>query len=361
VLLEQQQSGLKKVLMSGGGRCNVMHDDEVPIAEFVENYPRGAKEVRGPFTKRFGPRDSRAFFESEGVELKVEADGRVFPVTDDSQTIATALTEAARREGVDVRFGEGVTDVSENLEVRTATSAYSATAVVLATGSAPRGYAIAQSLGHVVEAPYPSLFSFRVKGVTSLAGLSLKRARLVLDDVYEQTGPLLFTHRGLSGPCALKLSAFAARRLKELKYAGSLTLNALPDLSAEDALKELTAYKRDHPTQVVASPKKRPFADAVPKRLWQFLVADVVDGEATWARIDTKKLAALRDALTKRRLAFEGRDANKDEFVTAGGVSLSEVDPRTMRSKRLPGLHFAGELLDIDAVTGGCVFVSRVL
>lgn len=350
VILEQQGSGLKKVLISGGGRCNVMHDEE---AFSTDQYPRGRKELRGPFS-RFGPAEARAFFEGEGVALKVEDDGRVFPTTDDSQTIANALKEAAKEAGVEVIFGDGVVDIDARFRLATKKGLfYDADAVVLATGSAPQGYLMAKKLGHDVISPYPSLFSFRVKDFKDLAGVSVN-ASLAFGK-FKQEGALLFTHRGISGPCALKLSAFAARDLADAKYKGSLLLNTLPHLDRDAVLETLRNYKKDHPTQLVVSPKKRPFPDDIPKRLWAALMATVVSSPTTtkWNDVD---LTTLVDGLTRRSLPFSGRDANKDEFVTAGGVNLREVDMRTMQSKIVPGLHFAGELLDVDAVTGGFNF-----
>lgn len=361
VLLEGGSSGLRKVLASGGGRCNVMHSDELSIDELVANYPRGSVELKGPFAKRFGPRDTRDFFEAMGVELKTENDGRVFPTTDNSRTIADALQRAAFEAGVVTRYKERVADVLPGFRVVTSRGEWGADAVVLATGSAPAGYHLAAKLGHDVAKPYPSLFSFRLEDgspLASLAGVSLDDATLALDGTkHEQGGPLLVTHRGVSGPCALKLSAFAARHLADVHYKGTLVLNALP--GETDVRDQLSRYRKESASQLVGGGSKgrRPFAHRLPRRLWANFIDWVgLDPTVRWADLSNRDLDSVAEACTRLPLPFKGKDANKEEFVTAGGVLLKQIDTRTMQSKLHPGLHFVGELLDVDAVTGGFNF-----
>ncbi|KAJ8601039.1 hypothetical protein CTAYLR_007974 [Chrysophaeum taylorii] len=360
VVAESAKSGLRKVLVSGGGRCNVMHE-ELELGRYLEHYPRGRKELRGPLASSFGPGDARRFFEDEGVSLKVESDGRVFPTSDDSRTVAGALERAARGAGVEVCFGFAVRSVDEGFVVRgNGGGILNADAVVLATGSAPAGYAIAASLGHAIEPPVPSLFSFRLMRdawLLQLAGVSLADARLALVDTkFAQRGPVLVTHRGLSGPCALRLSAFAAKDLRARGYRGTLSLSMLPELKRPAVVEELRAHKKARARQVVAG--VGPFRGAIPRRFWAALVAHLLDDEddVRWANLSEARLQRLAAGLTDLRLDFTGKDANKEEFVTAGGVRLAEIRLKTYESKLVPGLHFAGELCDCDGVTGGFNF-----
>lgn len=362
VLLESARSGLRKVRVSGGGRCNVMHRDDVAIRWLVENYPRGRKELMGPMTARFGPRETREFFENLGVELKVEGDGRVFPTTDNSETIASALESAARDTGVVTLFGHPVSSIEAGFVVAMGEKRLRTDAVVLATGSSPAGYKMAAALGHTLEHPYPSLFSFRLRPgpLSDLAGVSFD-ASLTLQGTrgLTQRGPVLCTHRGLSGPCALRLSAFAAKTLKDQKYAGVLHLNSLPDLDPSEVLGKLRFHKQNYGAQFVDGGAKgaRPFHQ-LPKRLWASLSSstDFSNARPRWAELTERDLVLLADRLTDLQLHFSGKDTNKDEFVTAGGVRLCDVDLRTMSSKICDGLHFCGELLDCDGVTGGFNF-----
>ena len=288
VLVEATRKPLKKVLASGGGRCNVIHDPTMAVSDVVERYPRGRREIRGPFTSLFGPDDMRRWFEAEGVELKTEADGRVFPVTDDSQTVADALRNAAQKAGVLFKGGAAATTIDvagDGFAVKTGDDAYDAAAVVLATGSAPGGYALAKALGHEPVKPCPLLFSFRVKSpvLEGLAGLSVPDARVELKGAKKKPppptrGPLLVTHRGLSGPAALRLSAFKARELQDCGYKGTLVADLLPDASPGAVRSTLDAHKKKHAGATVAG-ATRPFAQ-LPKRLWARLVAhaNVRDG-----------------------------------------------------------------------------------
>lgn len=364
ILIEATRKPLKKVLASGGGRCNVIHDPTMAVEDVVERYPRGRREIRGPFTALFGPDDMRRWFEAEGVELKTEADGRVFPVTDDARTVADALRNAAQEAGVVFQGGAAATTISvaDAGFTVTADEVFEAKAVVLATGSAPGGYALAEALGHAPVRPCPSLFSFRVASdvLEGLAGLSVPDARIQVKGAKKARGPppptrapLLVTHRGVSGPAALRLSAFAARELQECDYQGTLVVDLLPD---EAVRASFDAHKKQHSGATVAG-AQRPFAQ-IPKRLWARLVghAHVRDG-CRWGDASTKELDSLANACSALELPFAGKDTNKEEFVTAGGIKLKELNFKTYESKLVPGLHFAGELVDVDGVTGGFNFM----
>ncbi|MCP4572826.1 MAG: NAD(P)/FAD-dependent oxidoreductase [bacterium] len=359
VLLEAGRQVLRKVRVSGGGRCNVTHDCDDP-ARLVTNYPRGTRELRGPFTK-FGPAAVADWFAAEGVALKSEPDGRRFPVTDRSASVVDALTAAAHGAGVEVRTGVHVTAlraVEGGFAVETGGGAtLDARRVVLATGGAtsagsgPSGFDLAQSLGHEIVPPVPSLFTFTCR-TALLKGLAGRSATVRLAAAgHASEGPLLVTHRGVSGPAVLKLSALGARDLHDAGYRFELRVDWLPDTSDADALlrKQIDTHGRrqvagDHPS-------------SLPRLLWAALVREAgVADAARWAdlgRDPRRRLAAL---LKETVLPVTGQTAFKEEFVTCGGVALGEVDFRTMASRVQPGLHLAGEVLDVDGVTGGFNF-----
>lgn len=356
LLLERGARVLTKVLISGGGRCNVTNAEEKP-EKLVKNYPRGGTELRGPFTK-FGPGETRRWFESRGVALKTEEDGRVFPVTDRSQTIVDALTEAARRAQVEVRTGVGVRQILPDGDgfrlVLNSGDSLSAPRVLLATGSNPQGIAWAQALGHTIVPPVPSLFTFTIKDprLKGLAGVASPRARVKLEGTdLEQTGPLLITHWGLSGPAVLRLSAWGARVLNERGYQAPLRVNWL-DQSPEAIQKTFDQKRKTDPRKSLSA---SPFD--IPQRLWDSLrTAAGLPADRRWADLSKMEMARLAAELGDGTYAVTGKSAFKDEFVTCGGVALEEVDFRTLESRRRSGLHFAGEILNIDGVTGGFNF-----
>ena len=372
-LFEAAPHPLQKVRISGGGRCNVTHHCYDP-RELAKGYPRGARELLGPFT-RFGPRETVAWFEQRGVPLKAEADGRMFPVTDQSSTVVDCLTRAARDAGIHLRLGQNVKSVVAMPDVPALQSPKGPTLeialsngsreryhrVLLATGGSPQGYRLAASLGHSIVPCVPSLFTFNVTDprLEGLAGISFEKAALTLSGerskALHQTGPMLVTHWGLSGPAVLKLSAWGARVLAGDRYQASLTVNFLPDLTAARVREELAGFK-------VTQVRKRVQADrrfGIPSRYWTRLVqhAGIAD-DTVWSNVSNKALAALVTELTAARFAISGKGVFKEEFVTCGGVTLSEVDFRTLESKLVPGLHLAGEILDIDGITGGFNFQS---
>jgi len=366
-LIEAGSKPLAKVRISGGGRCNVTHHCFEP-ALLVENYPRGGKALRGAFS-RFQPKDTVRWYESRGVKLKTEADGRMFPVTDTSSTIINCLMQSAEQAGVDIRTGVGVKTVKQYFGDRQQSyfeiglkneRVLKCDRLLIATGSNPLGYRWAKKLGHKIESSVPSLFTFNIKDtrLEGLAGLSVGNARVKIGtgkNKLEQTGALLITHWGISGPAVLKLSAWGARSLFDLKYNSTLQINWLPEYSQEELKQILTKLKSTHPQKKIVNycPVK------LPKRLWQSLIDYIaIAPNKVWSEISKKELNKLVIEILQGQYEIKGKGVFKDEFVTCGGVSLKEVNFRTMESKKCPGLYFAGEIMDIDGVTGGFNFQS---
>ena len=359
VILERAGSPLGKVRISGGGRCNVTHACYEPI-KLVTFYPHGGKALRGPFT-RFGPQHLTQWFVDRGVALKTEPDGRVFPITDRSETIIGCFESEAKRLGVNIRLHAVVEDVRPapgGFEVSLDNEeTWQAKCVLLATGGARPGHIIAQRLGHTIVEPVPSLFTFNVTDprLSGLAGLSVPDARLSLPTArLEQRGPLLITHWGLSGPAALRLSAWGARSLFEQNYQADLRLSWLGDFTPEKLRAVFQSLRAEHGRQRIyaASP-----VSGIPTRLWERLawVAGVKPSQH-WADASKGLLELLEQELLDCPLRITGKGEFKEEFVTSGGVDLDEVDFRSMQSRKQPGLFLAGEILDIDGVTGGFNF-----
>ncbi|MEG4326496.1 NAD(P)/FAD-dependent oxidoreductase, partial [Microcoleus sp. herbarium5] len=355
-----------------GGRCNVTHACFDP-GVLVQNYPRGGKALRGAFT-RFQPRDTVEWFAGHGVKLKTEEDGRMFPTTDDSGTIVNCLIRAAEDAGVKIRTGDAVVSVKKltgnnaegeqgdtaprfEIELKSGES-FKCDRILLATGSNPSGYKWAKELGNTVELPVPSLFTFNISDsrIKDLAGISVPNAKVKLPGAkLEQSGPLLITHWGLSGPAVLKLSAWGARFLHDRHYKTSVLINWLPQYNAEVLRQQLLAVKSQLSHRLIVS--SCPFP--VPRRLWERLTSSIgIDEQKRWADLSNKILDRLLQELVQGEYQIAGKGAFKEEFVTCGGVNLKEVDFKTMESRRCPGLFFAGEILDIDGVTGGFNFQS---
>ncbi|MGF1480261.1 MAG: NAD(P)/FAD-dependent oxidoreductase [Cyanophyceae cyanobacterium] len=357
-LLEAGRKPLAKVRLSGGGRCNVTHHCFDP-AQLVQYYPRGGKALRGAFT-RFQPQDTAAWFESRGVQLKTEADGRMFPTTDSSATIVNCLVNAAVEAGVELRLGAAVKSVCSHggsfvVQLKSGETLGS-DRLLLATGSNPLGYRWAKELGHSVVPPVPSLFTFNIDDprLKELAGVSVDNVNVrLVGTKLAQSGPLLITHWGISGPAVLKLSAWGARILHNHCYRMPVAINWVPGYSAESLRHQLLNIKAQTPRKRVQSYCPLP----LPKRLWQQFV-DSVGITQTWAEVSKKQLNRLVDELTQGSYQIDGKGVFKEEFVTCGGVKLKEVDFKTMASKCCPGLHLAGEILDVDGVTGGFNFQS---
>ena len=361
VILEKSRDVLQKVKVSGGGRCNVTHACFDP-RELVKHYPRGSKALLGPFN-RFQPGDTVAWFEQRGVRLKAEEDGRMFPVTDSSQTIINCLMESASKAGVQVLTGENVLQITPpkspggTWQVASQSgTVFQTKKIMVATGSSPRIWELLRELGHTIVPPVPSLFTFNIKDarLTGLMGLSVPSAAVrVLGEKLAATGPLLITHWGMSGPGILRLSAWGARILAEKNYKFDIEvswLNYTPDEMAE----ELTEAKLASPKKMVAA--QNPFP-TLPRRLWESLVAAAgIATDLRWADLSKEKLRKLATELGAGRYHVSGKSTFKEEFVTAGGIDLDEVNFKNFESKIHPGLHFAGEVLDIDAITGGFNF-----
>ena len=365
-LIEAGRKPLAKVGISGGGRCNVTHHCFEP-ARLVENYPRGGRALRGAFS-RFQPQDTVEWYQKRGVKLKTEADGRMFPVSDDSQTIIDCLMQAADKAGVELRTGTGVKSVKHldrdsksyfQVELKNART-LQCDRLLIATGSNPLGYRWAKNLGHKIESSVPSLFTFNIKDprLKDLAGVSVSNALVRLGtgkNKLEQNGALLITHWGVSGPAILKLSAWGARFLHELKYASNLYINWLPKYNQETLKQEFVRAKQTHPKKKITN--YCPIE--LPKRLWQSFVNHTeIKPDKIWSEISKKELNKLAIEVVRGEYVIKGKGVFKDEFVTCGGVSLKEINFKTMESKKCPGLYFAGEILDIDGVTGGFNFQS---
>ena len=355
-ILERGKSVLEKVRISGGGRCNVTHACFVPN-DLVKNYPRGERELKGPF-HQFCSGDTIEWFEKKGVLLKIEEDGRMFPVSNSSQTIIDCFQAAIKKYNIDVLTNQSVQELYKtetHWKISTTQDVFLCEKIVLTTGSNPKIWELLQELGHTVIEPVPSLFTFNIKdprirdlmGLSALASVKVKKSKL------EASGPLLITHWGLSGPGILRLSAWGARELAEKKYQFAIKVNWLFETTFEDAIDKVKEIKVEHAKKLVS--KYAHFE--LPKRLWENLVkASGILEDTKWADLSKKQLNALCEQLTNGEFHVNGKSTFKEEFVTAGGIDLKEVNFKTMESKILPNVYFAGEILNIDAITGGFNF-----
>lgn len=355
-ILERGRDVLEKVRISGGGRCNVTHACFIPndLAKF---YPRGEKELRGPF-HQFASGDTIAWFEKRGVALKIEEDGRMFPVTDSSQTIIDCFLSEAKKTGVTVLTGHSVQALfkGENYwKVETPAETFACSKLVLATGSNPKMWKLLETLGHRIIPPVPSLFTFNIKDarIKDLQGVAAQVSVKVEGSKLENSGPMLITHWGLSGPAILKLSAWGARELFDRNYQFAIRVNWLKDYSTSETEENLRELKLEHAKKSVA--KKSPFE--LTSRLWESLVlSSGIGAETKWADLSKAQLQKLAETLTACRFEVNGKSTFKEEFVTAGGIDLKEINFKTMQSKLVSDLYFAGEVLNIDAITGGFNF-----
>ena len=350
---------LAKVRISGGGRCNITTACAEP-GELARHYPRGSRELLGPF-HRWGPREMAAWLAARGVALKAESDGRMFPVTDDAGTIVGCLQRAATAAGVLVRTRCGVRAARPGFEVGLTTGeTVACDRLLIATGGgkAGGGWELARQLGHAIEPPVPSLFTFQLKDprLAGLSGVSVEPVEVRVPGTrLRERGPLLVTHWGLSGPAILKLSAWGARLLHDRDYRFDLAVNWVAPRAVDQALAELVRLRAEHPRRQVAG--GNPFG--LPQRLWERLaVAAGMEPSRPWTSVANDVLKALAHQLSDGRFSVTGKSLFKEEFVTCGGVRLAEVDFKTMESRLCPGLYFAGEVLDIDGLTGGFNFQS---
>ena len=375
-IFERGKTVLSKVKVSGGGRCNVTHGEFMPKV-LATNYPRGEKELLGPFHK-YAPMDVMAFFEERGVPLKIEDDGRVFPKSDSSQSIIDCLVGETERLGVQVLKNSSVKTIhktDEGWQVTTMNKHYQCKKLMLATGSNPKIWKLLENLGHNVVPPVPSLFTFnindkRIQGIQGIStyatvevmpkktfhidkkSLNLKSS--VKDEpVLYADGPLLITHWGLSGPAILKLSAWGANILHDYNYSFRIKVNWLPDYTTES----MEAYLRELKEVEAKKTVGRTNVTELPKRLWKRLVeAAEIAPDERWGDINKEQLQALAEQLTSSSFKVEGKSTFKEEFVTAGGVDLKEINFKTFESKLHPDLYFAGEIINVDAITGGFNF-----
>lgn len=360
VLFEKTGKVLQKVKVSGGGRCNVTHAC-FDIPELLKRYPRGQRFLRKTLY-HFTPQHTKDWFESRGVQLKAEEDGRMFPVTDDSQTIIDCLWQQVMRNKVQVRYNKSVQRIEKQGDVFTIYFAdnteYFADKVMIACGGFPKAeqYNWITALGHTVNLPVPSLFTFNMPKhpITELMGISVEEVTVKIQGTkIAERGPILITHWGMSGPVVLRCSAWGARELNEKNYDFKILVNWLADKNENDLQEEIRYIRQEQGKQLVSN--KNPFG--LPKRLWEYMLQQCgVNDTARWGELP----AAAQNKLIKTLVADEyhvsGKTTFKEEFVTSGGVTLSEINPQTLESRVVPGLYFGGEIIDVDGITGGFNF-----
>ena len=355
-ILERGKEGLQKVKISGGGRCNVTHAEFIP-SELVLNYPRGEKELLGPFHS-FMTGDTMSWFEERGVELKIEDDGRMFPVSNSSQTIIDCFLNEAEKHKVEVLYNHSLKSINareNDFLIETSQGAIECKKLVVATGSNPKVWKLLEDLGHTIVQPVPSLFTFDIKDkrIKDIPGVVAKNIEVkVIGTDLVSEGPLLITHVGMSAPAILKLSAFGAVELAKHNYDFRIEINFIR-LDFESCLERLKDSKQEFAKKTVINSTQFD----LPKRLWrQLVLASEIEESERWADINKQQLEALTAQLTEAIFHVTGKSTFKEEFVTAGGVDLKEVNFKTFESKRIPNLYFAGEVINVDAVTGGFNF-----
>jgi predicted Rossmann fold flavoprotein len=358
VVLEKTGKLLSKVRVSGGGRCNVTHSC-FDITDMAKRYPRGKNFVKRSF-HRFFTSDTIQWFEERGVKLKAEKDGRMFPVTDNSETIINCLLREADRYGVKVLTGIAVTDIrpqGNKFIVATDKENMEADLVCVASGGFPRKeqYDWLRSLPHTIVPPSPSLFTFNAPShpITKLMGIAVEEAEIRIPALKEkEKGPLLITHWGLSGPAVIRLSAWLARDLEAMHYKAEVLINWLPEFN-ENSFREYIIGFRNRNGSVKPRSKS---SFGLPQRLWEFLLGESGIGDQRWSELSSVQQNRLVRNVVSYSIQISGKTTFKEEFVTAGGITLSELDPDTMQSKLVPGLYFAGEIVDVDGITGGFNF-----
>ncbi len=356
LILERAKNVLQKVRISGGGRCNVTHAEFIPN-ELIKNYPRGEKELRGPFHS-FMTGDTMEWFEQRGVALKIEDDGRVFPVSNSSETIINCFLKETEKLGVEIRKQQLVVDfkpLDSGWELQTKSDKFRAQKLVIATGSQTKIWQQLSDLGIKTVAPVPSLFTFNSvdNRIASIPGVAVQVKAAIGNTKLKTEGPLLITHWGFSGPAILKLSAWGARVLHEMGYKFDLIVNWTKFDSFEECRPFLQDVKEETPKQIVI---KNPLYE-LPKRLWlQLVLASGIFENQRWADINKKQLTALANQLVRSTFYIDGKSTFKDEFVTAGGVDLKEISFKNYQSNKLKDCYLVGEVLNIDAITGGFNF-----
>lgn len=360
-IFEKGNKLLSKVRVSGGGRCNVTHGC-FDINLLAKNYPRGEKQLKSVFS-RFMTTDTINWFSERGVELKTEADGRMFPATNSSQTIIDCLTREADKHRVKIEMNADVLRLEKKKTGKIELTFRNDErrlfdAVLISTGGSANatGFDWLKNLGHEIISPVPSLFTFNMpkNPITQLMGVAVDHARIkILQTSFSNEGPLLITHWGMSGPAILKLSAQAARALAEMKYNFKIQICWLKEMKEDELRNELQQLKKVFTVKMISNTNEF----GLPKRLWFFLLnKSGIEENTQWAQLSKEQLNKLLNNLLYDEYTVSGKTTFKEEFVTCGGVSLNDVDFKTMESKRMKGLYFAGEVLDIDAVTGGFNF-----
>jgi len=359
LLFEASTIDLAKVKISGGGRCNVTHNCFDPKA-MSEHYPRGSKELLGPLN-HFGSKDTVEWFESRGVALKTEEDGRMFPVTDLSQTVIELFRNEAKKYGVQLNLRSKIKSIYKEEDTfhinMDGSVSVQASKVLLCPGGSPQAFLLAEKLGHNIISPVPSLFTFNCsdKLIQDLQGNSFPKASIRYQNKskFESRGPLLITHKGFSGPATLKLSSLAAFALADIEYKFKIRIDFLCRGNAEELADIIKKIKMDMGKK---SLMQRPFME-IPKRFWESLLEiHSIDKDSLWADLKSEKIKLIAGTLSSTEFEITGRNAFKEEFVLAGGVDCKEVNFKTMESKKVSGLYFAGEILNIDGLTGGFNF-----
>lgn len=360
IIVEKSGKLLSKVRVSGGGRCNTTHAC-FDIAEMSKKYPRGGNFVKKTF-HQFFTTDTINWFDERGVKLKAEEDGRMFPVTDSSETIINCLLREADKYNVTIRTNTEVKEIirsGEFFEIKTVNGQLTtANYICIASGGYPKSsmFEWLRELGHTIEEPVPSLFTFNIPGhpITKLMGVSVEKARVkIIGTKLEQEGPLLITHWGLSGPAVLKLSSWGARQLAISNWQFSILINWLPNFNEQQLTEKFQTLRFEMASQKIMN--RNPFG--LPQRLWEFLLEhSEVNKEKRYADLPAKEQNKLIKNLCACEFGIKGKTTFKEEFVTAGGIKLNEVDANTMMSKKVPNLFFAGEILDVDGITGGFNF-----
>ncbi|MBK7818019.1 MAG: NAD(P)/FAD-dependent oxidoreductase [Sphingobacteriaceae bacterium] len=358
-ILEKTNKLLSKVLVSGGGRCNVTNhcfDNK----QLVKNYPRGEKELMQVFS-RFAVQDTINWFKEQNIELKVEADGRMFPASNKSETIANCFLDLAKKLSIEVIIQCEVQKINkeESFEMKTSKGNFEADVLICSMGGNNKieGYKILKELGHNIISPIPSLFTINLPSENikkELQGVAVQNATVTIEKTkFNYTGPILVTHWGLSGPAVLKLSAFAAPHFFETDYKNNILINWTGNLKLNEILEELNQQKINSARSIII---KTPLFQ-LPKRLWEFLLNKAgVLSETSWSNISKQQLNKLSETIYRDVYKMEGKTTFKEEFVTAGGIDLKEIDFKTMQSKLVKDLYFCGEVLNIDGITGGFNF-----
>lgn len=359
IIVEKTSKVLSKVKVSGGGRCNVTHAC-FETEELIKRYPRGQNFLKKTF-HWFNTNDTIKWFQERDVQLKTEDDGRMFPITDDSQTIIDCLIREANKYAVEILFNTTINSINKEafgFILQTDNKAINADYVCIASGGYPKAlqFQWLQKVGHTIENPVPSLYTFNIpdNNITALMGVSVANATVKIQATkLSETGPLLITHWGLSGPAVLKLSAWGARELATKEYTFVININWLPGYNENSLRESWQQLRKQYAAQKIGG--KNPFG--LPNRLWiYFLERCNINQETRWTDVSAALQNKLIKTLTSQEFTVKGKTTFKEEFVTCGGIKLSEIDPNTMQSKIVPNLYFAGEVMDIDGITGGFNF-----